>query len=247
MSVLAIDTSTSRASVAVVQRGAILAEFASGPSPHEENLLKDVDAVLRMANVSLGDLDAIAVSEGPGSFTGLRIGLATAKGLCLAANLELRLVSTLAALTAAEVKHSGHSNNHLWVPLLDARRGEVFVGFYLLDATGTPREALKTQICTPSALGQIVGDAAKQTGAEHAFLFGEGATVYPAEAAGASHAPPTAATHALAAAVGMLGEQAIPANLTSAEPRYMRASAAEVRFPNGNPGGAFSSNNKRPS
>ena len=113
MLTLAFDTATEVATSALVDDGEVLGERASRAS----TLLEDVDALLRQGGAHPRDLDALAVGVGPGSFTGLRVGLATARGLALALDLEGAGVSTLAALAAGAPGA---------VPVVDARRREVF-------------------------------------------------------------------------------------------------------------------------
>jgi tRNA threonylcarbamoyladenosine biosynthesis protein TsaB len=123
MLILAFDTATDVATSALVDDGEVVAERVS----HAVTLLEDVDALLRQAGAHPGDVGGIAVGIGPGSFTGVRIGLATARGLAFALRIPVAGVSTLAALAAGA---SGA------VPVVDARRREVFV-----DDSGSPRAA----------------------------------------------------------------------------------------------------------
>ena len=110
---LAFDTATDVATSALVDDGEVLAERSS----RAVTLMEDVDALLRQAGAHAGDLDALAVGIGPGSFTGVRIGLATARGLALALDLSGSGVSTLDALAAGAPDAT---------PVIDARRREVF-------------------------------------------------------------------------------------------------------------------------
>jgi tRNA threonylcarbamoyladenosine biosynthesis protein TsaB len=110
---LAFDTATEVATSALVDDGEVLGERAS----RAQTLLEDVDALLRQGGAHPRDLDALAVGIGPGSFTGVRIGLAAARGLALALGLPGAGVSTLAALAAGAPGA---------VPVIDARRREVF-------------------------------------------------------------------------------------------------------------------------
>ena len=113
MLTLAFDTATEAATSALVDGGEVLAERVS----RAVTLLEDVDALLRQAGAHPGELGALALGIGPGSFTGVRIGLATARGLALALDLSGAGVSTLAALAAGAPGA---------VPVVDARRREVF-------------------------------------------------------------------------------------------------------------------------
>lgn len=114
MLILAFDTATDRATSAIVGDGEVLGERVSRAS----TLLEDVDALLRQAGAHAGDIDTLAVGLGPGSFTGTRIGLATARGLAIALDVRVAGVSTLDALAAGAPGA---------LAVIDARRGEVFV------------------------------------------------------------------------------------------------------------------------
>jgi tRNA threonylcarbamoyladenosine biosynthesis protein TsaB len=114
MLILAFDTATDVATSALVSDGEVQGERAS----RAVTLLEDVDALLRQAGMHTGDVDALAVGIGPGSFTGVRVGLATARGLALALGIPVAGVSTLDALAAGAPGA---------VPVVDARRREVFV------------------------------------------------------------------------------------------------------------------------
>ena len=143
MLTLAFDTATTAATSALVDDGELLAERVS----RAQTLLEDVDALLRQAGARPGDLDRLAVGLGPGSFTGVRIGLAVARGLALALDLPGSGVSTLAALAAGAPGA---------LPVVDARRREVFA---LLD--GEPRVLAPQEL--PLASGAVcVGDGARR-------------------------------------------------------------------------------------
>lgn len=121
--ILSIETSTSVCSVAVHSGGVLqaLCELSEG-SAHAERLMLLVEEVVEKADIGFPDLDAIAVSEGPGSYTGLRIGVSTAKGLAFGLNKPLIGVNTLQALASSvELKE-----DELVIPVLDARRMEVY-------------------------------------------------------------------------------------------------------------------------
>lgn len=139
MLTLAFDTATDRATSALVWDGEVLGELCSRPV----SVLEDVDALLRRGGVRANQLEGIAVGTGPGSFTGLRMGLASARALSFALDVPVAGVSTLAALAAGSPGS---------LPVIDARRGEVFV----LD--GEP------QVCRPDEVAasgrSLVGDGA---------------------------------------------------------------------------------------
>jgi len=113
MLILAFDTATEVATSALVDDGEVLGERRS----RAQTLLEDVDALLRQGGAHPRDLDALAIGTGPGSFTGVRIGLSVARGLALSLELEGAGVSTLAALAAGAPDA---------LPVIDARRSEVF-------------------------------------------------------------------------------------------------------------------------
>ena len=129
MTLLGIDTSTPAAGACVLRADGRAfeevppAERLLRPPAHATELMPAVAAAMERAEVDWGDLEAIAVGVGPGTFTGLRIGIATARALATAAGLPLRRVSSLAALAAG-------IDNLVRLPLIDARRGEVFAALY---------------------------------------------------------------------------------------------------------------------
>lgn len=165
MRLLAIDTAAGGCSVAltVAERPPVEAVWADGRNP-ARRVMALVEAVLAGERMAPADLDAVAVTRGPGSFTGLRIGLATAQGLALAAGCPVIGVSTLEALAeqapaAADVVAS----------LLDARRGEVYVGVYRRTVEGW--EALAPEaVMPPAAVADRIPTAC--------CLIGSGAQLY---------------------------------------------------------------------
>ena len=131
MNLLAIDTSTSYESIAVSRDGHILADVTiDGKRTHSERLLPTIEDILGQTGMKLEELTGVAVSIGPGSFTGLRIGLSTAKGLCFGLKVPLYVSSTLKSL-ANNV--SGY--NSKICSLLDAGRGDVYYAVYSPDLT----------------------------------------------------------------------------------------------------------------
>uniref|UniRef100_UPI00404777A5 tRNA (adenosine(37)-N6)-threonylcarbamoyltransferase complex dimerization subunit type 1 TsaB n=1 Tax=Algoriphagus sp. TaxID=1872435 RepID=UPI00404777A5 len=121
--ILSIETSTSICSVAIHEQGELLAlAEIDEPGAHAEKLLGLVDEVFEKAGLSFGDLDAVAVSQGPGSYTGLRIGVSTAKGIAYALEIPLIGINTLQAMAASQPISQGE----FVVAVLDARRKEVY-------------------------------------------------------------------------------------------------------------------------
>ncbi len=127
MNVLGIETATRVCGAAVAAEGRILADaWEESRNIHAERLMSLIEQALETAGLDLGALDAIAVSEGPGSFTGLRVGVSAAKGLAYATAKPLAGVPTLLALAERAVRASAVPEGGLIVPLLDARREEVY-------------------------------------------------------------------------------------------------------------------------
>ena len=157
MLTLAFDTATGVATSALVDDGELLGERAS----RAQTLLEDVDALLRQGSAHPRDLDALAVGVGPGSFTGVRIGLATARGLALALDLQGAGVSTLDALAAGAPGA---------LPVIDARRSEVFT-----VAGGAPA-VLEPEAIEVGEGTVCVGDGAVRY---RTVLEGKGAVVPP--------------------------------------------------------------------
>jgi tRNA threonylcarbamoyladenosine biosynthesis protein TsaB len=137
VTILGFDTSTAASSAAVLAPDGEMFEVAPAPArllerpAHAAELLPAINDVMERADVSFGDLDAIAVGLGPGTFTGLRIGVATARALGKANDVPLRGVSSLAALA------SGMPDG-IRLPLIDAKRGEVYAALFDRDAERWP-------------------------------------------------------------------------------------------------------------
>ena len=126
MKILAIDSSGLTASAAVTENGILTAEYTVNyKKTHSQTLLPMIDEISRMIELDLNTLDAIAVAGGPGSFTGLRIGSATAKGLGLALGKPLIAVPTADALAFNLYGAAG-----VICPMMDARRSQVYTGIY---------------------------------------------------------------------------------------------------------------------
>lgn len=126
MKILGIESASSVASAAILDNGIVTAEFTTNlKKTHSETLLPMIEAVIRAAGGEENTPDAIAVSEGPGSFTGLRIGAATAKGLAFAKNIPIIPVPTLDAMA-----YGCFGSAYVLCPMMDARRGQAYTGLY---------------------------------------------------------------------------------------------------------------------
>jgi tRNA threonylcarbamoyladenosine biosynthesis protein TsaB len=167
--ILCIETSSSICSVAVFNEGELIAlEETLSVNSHSTLLVPIIEALLQKAGTSFGCLQAIAVSAGPGSYTGLRIGVSTAKGFCDALDIPLIAVPTLEAM-AQGFAQSHHISEGLICPMFDARRMEIY--YWLGDAKGTTIDKVQPHILdeasfkTQLAKQQIyfIGNGAKKT------------------------------------------------------------------------------------
>jgi len=175
MKILAIDSSGLTASVAVAEDDSLISEYTVNyKKTHSQTLLPMLDEVRRMAEIDLDSLDAIAISNGPGSFTGLRIGSATAKGLGLALDKPLVEVSTLEALAFNLCGVSGNI-----CPIMDARRDEVYTGVFSFTVNGDKNFTYDfNTIIPPVPLGieELIGKL-NELG-ESVIFTGDGIDVY---------------------------------------------------------------------
>lgn len=132
MKIIAIDSSGLVASVAVASEDSLIAEYTVNfKKTHSQTLLPMLDEISKMIELDLDTVDAIAVAAGPGSFTGLRIGSATAKGLGLAMGKPIIAVPTVDALSM-----NGWGNKGIICPIMDARRDQVYTGYYEFSENG---------------------------------------------------------------------------------------------------------------
>ena len=123
--ILSIETSTKACSVAIHGQGKLItSQKLFVEKSHSSHLTKMIEAAIKNADMIMGDLDAVAISMGPGSYTGLRIGTATAKGICYALDIPLIAVNTLKAMAFGVNKYNNQKS--LLCPMIDARRMEVF-------------------------------------------------------------------------------------------------------------------------
>ncbi len=147
--ILAIDTATENCSVALLDGDNVYFRSEVAPRDHTKKVLPMVDEVLKEANVSLSQLDALAFGRGPGSFTGVRIGIGIAQGLAFGANLPMIGISTLAAM--AQGTYRVHGSEQV-AAAIDARMSEVYWGRYVRQANGTWLEKEPECVIAPQQL-----------------------------------------------------------------------------------------------
>jgi len=164
--ILCLETATPSCSVALIHNGEVLAceEDPKGQN-HSEKITLFIDSVMKKAGISYNQLDAVAVSMGPGSYTGLRIGVSTAKGLCYATDKPLIAIDTLHAM-AFGGKTKASSENAVLVPMIDARRMEVYAEIF--DKNINRIEETKAIIIDENSFSEL-----KQK--HDVYLFGDGA------------------------------------------------------------------------
>lgn len=226
MKIIGIESSSLVASVALVEEGRTLGQYTvDHRKTHSQTLLPMLDELLRMTETPMEEVDAVAVAAGPGSFTGLRIGVATAKGLCLAAGKPLIAVPTLEAMA-----WSVWDARDLVCPILDARRAQVYAALYAYDDA-------RQMICLQEAQVVEISTVCDWIRAEGrpALFLGDGVPVQEerlrAELGEQAVLAPAHLARQQAAAVASLGLEYFRAgkiaDADSFAPEYLRISQAE--------------------
>jgi tRNA threonylcarbamoyladenosine biosynthesis protein TsaB len=147
MRILSVDTATLSCSVGVLDAGRLTAEATSEKKQtHSKHLMKMIDTVVHMAGIRMDEMDAFAVTIGPGSFTGIRIGISTVQGLATALGKPAVGVSSLEALA-----HQAGCGPYLICPLLDARKGEVYTALYQSEKDGL-RRIIEDHVSSPEKM-----------------------------------------------------------------------------------------------
>lgn len=224
MSILAIDTSTLVSSVALAQPGRLLAEITvQTKKTHSEHLMPHIADLLDKASQKRSDLTAVAVSIGPGSFTGLRIGLATAKALAYTLQLPLVGVPTLAALA-----FGCYAPGVMLAPMLDAQKDNVYFALYTWRPDGFHEVSPPTVLAAESLLLKLSQSESS------VVLLGEGAEMFQEQAKQYAnlHLPPPHVVITRAGSVALLAVDRLsngqPDDIEHLEPLYIRRSEAEV-------------------
>ena len=167
--ILCLETATPVCSVALNESCCTIAlRETEGQNAHSEKITNFIREVMEVANIDYKQLDAVAVSKGPGSYTGLRIGVSTAKGICYAADLPLMAVDTLEAMAYGMKMRLGSQigENDLLIPMIDARRMEVYASVF--DAKLNKTNDTAALVIDENSFGDL-----RQN--HHLWLFGDGA------------------------------------------------------------------------
>ena len=233
MKVLGVDTSTSYGSLGIIDDDAVVAEYALlRDETHSTRLVPAIQALLKEARLDLNEIDGMAVSLGPGSFTGLRVGLSAVKGLALAAERPVVGIPTLDALA-----FNMPFTPYVICPLLDARKGEVYTALYKDDKGGQVEQLTPYQVIAPLDLLEAIP-------LQETIFLGDGVEVYRElieERLGAKafFAPPHLRflRGSTVAEIGLQrfkrGEQD---DISSLVPIYVRPSDAEMKWTQGKSG-----------
>ena len=226
MNLLGFDTATAATSVCVLRADGTPFESAlpgegwmAEPPRHTAELMPAIERCLTAAGVTYDQLESVAVGVGPGTFTGLRIGVATARALAQSCGLQIRPVSTLKTIATA-LTESASRANHI-MPIVDAKRGELFYSLYRAEDSGL-RELWRESVDRPERLVERVVSARMKG----VFAVGDGAVRFADElrAVGVSIAPPSSELHVpRALQVCCLALQAEAVRADAVEPAYIRA------------------------
>lgn len=166
MLILHIETSTNVCSIALSENGLCLFTKSNNDGMNHAALLSVFIAeAMEFLKITSKQLDAIAVSSGPGSYTGLRIGVSTAKGLCYGLDIPLISISTLEVLTAEALKRIDFKDNDLYCAMIDARRMEVYSAFY--DVKGKIQREISADIIDNQSYSELLHK-------NKIFFFGNG-------------------------------------------------------------------------
>jgi tRNA threonylcarbamoyladenosine biosynthesis protein TsaB len=229
--VLAVESATPRASVALMAGERVLAERRSDAGRHHsETLLPSIVGLLGDAGVSLGEVEGFAISIGPGAFTSLRIGLSTVKGLCFGSTVPVVAVPTLRGLASTAWRNGVVAASGVVVPVLDARRGEVYVAAYRRDPDDVTAgiELLPASVLDPERLARALPEGGCLVGDGTGIVCGELERLAPGrfEHVADGTVEPDAVTIGLLALREFRAGRGVDA--ATLVPRYVRRAEAEV-------------------
>lgn len=170
MKILAIETATGLGGVALIEDETLLAEYRMDMTmAHAERLMVMVDHVLKDGGRTLDDLDALAVSIGPGSFTGLRVAVGTVKGLVTGKPIPVAAVPTLEAMA-----WTVPAGRHTICPMIDARKQEVYAALFSCQEDGTLKRVMEDQVISPEVLCERLCEPSSPP----TVFLGDGASKY---------------------------------------------------------------------
>lgn len=228
MRILALDTSSMMGSVAVADEEKVIAEeLLNIEVTHSERLIPSVDAVLEKAGISISGVDGFGVAIGPGSFTGLRIGIAAVKGFAFCTRRPVVGISSLAALA-----YNLCGSEKPVISVLDARRGEIYVGVYVFEGDDA-RAILPDTVMKPEKVIEYAASLGKRV-----TFVGDGIgrlrPLIEKQLRGAV-IPPPGINHPRASNIAWLALKRIAAgnadDLVALNPNYIRKSDAELLTP----------------
>lgn len=224
MRILAFETSAKAASVALMENGVLLAEsYQNTGMTHSQTLMVMAEDVLKTCGLTVRDVEAVAVAAGPGSFTGVRIGVAAAKGFAWGAEIPCYGVSTLEAMARSLAVYEG-----LVLPVMDARRNQVYNGVFSAE------KGVLTRLKEDRAISlQELGEELKEQ-KQPIFLVGDGSNLcynMLSEKVPGLILPPEHRLHQRATGVALAAQKRIdagvPGNGAELTPNYLRLSQAE--------------------
>ncbi|MBI5749420.1 MAG: tRNA (adenosine(37)-N6)-threonylcarbamoyltransferase complex dimerization subunit type 1 TsaB [Nitrospinae bacterium] len=239
MIILGIDTSTNQGSVAIAEGGSLLSEsFLPLNSSYSKTLINSLDDLLKKCKIGINDIDGFAVSIGPGSFTGLRIGLSTCKGFNLATGKPIVPVGTLDAIVESYFSDSGFFQSSIFnlqspilllCPILDAKKGEVYASLYKYEK-GVIKKVEDDMAISPERLCEKIN--------EPVIFFGDGIKSYGDfirdKLNGLAYFYGDAQKNSVAASIALLGGKKIERgdieDSTALKPKYIRRSEAEIKL-----------------
>ena len=154
--ILAIETSTPACSVALRAGDAVISRYCEEPRSHTRLVMSMIDEVLGEAGIKPNQLDGLAVTLGPGSFTGLRIGFAAVQGLAFGLDLPVAALSTLEVMAQTAARKQGLEEGAIIMPILDARMGEFNCGCYGLESNGKFRALIQDQLVSAEQARELI-------------------------------------------------------------------------------------------